>query len=114
MYLTENESKLVIRYEKDAVIATHLIPAGAGHNVINSNHRRNSSVKPDELRNKAREFFFHSSDIETFFENIDRLYLRYVRDQFTTLLSCAEKAGREPSEKASPRSSHRVTPKRSS
>lgn len=100
VYLTESEGKLVIRDDKDAVIATHLIPAGAGHNVINSNHRRDTSVKLDELRNKAREFFSHSSDIETFLENIDRLYPRYVRDQLTTLLSCAEKSGRDPSEKA--------------
>ena len=70
------------------------------HNVINSNHRRDTSIKLDELRNKAREFFSHSRDNETFIENIDRLYPRYVRDQLTTLLSCAEKAGREPSEKA--------------
>jgi len=100
VYLTENDGKLLIRDEEGKVIATHLIPPEAGHNVINSNHRRDTSVKLDELRNKAREFFSCSSDIETFIENINRLYPRYVRDQLTTLLSCSEKVGKLQSEKA--------------
>jgi hypothetical protein len=97
-FLTEADSKLIIKDDSGTVITTHLIPEGVGNNVINTNHRRNMSIKVDELRVKVREFFGCSGDIEVFIEMVDRLYPRYVRDQLSTVLVWAEKSGRQRSE----------------
>ena len=93
VYLSETGDSIVIRDLEEKVLATHLIPEGVGHNVINTHHRRNSSIRLNELRKKVREFFRFSSEIDTFMASIDRLYPRYVRDQLTILLTGSEKAG---------------------
>jgi len=98
VYLTETDNELVIKDHAGTIITTHLIPAGAGNNVVNNNHRRNTSIKLDELRGKVREFFLHSPDVEIFIENINRLYPRYVRDQLSTVLVSAEKSDRQRAE----------------
>lgn len=100
VFLAESENNLVIKDDKGVIIASHLIPAGVGNNVVNNNHRRNTSIKLDELRDKVREFFLSSPDIDAFIESINRLYPRYVRDQLSTVLLWAEKSGRQGSEVA--------------
>lgn len=100
VFLAESESSLVIKDDKGTIIASHLIPAGVGNNIVNNNHRRNTSIKLDELRDKVREFFLSSPDIDAFIESINRLYPRYVRDQLSTVLLWAEKSGRQESEVA--------------
>jgi len=99
-YVTENDNQLVIKDAGGNVLATHLIPEGVGNNVINTNHRRDTSLRLDALREKTREFFRGSSSIELFIEKINILYPRYVRDQLSTVLLWAEKSGRERSEAA--------------
>ncbi len=93
VYVNESEGSLVIRDAEEKMLATHLIPAGTGHNVINTHHRRNTSVRLNELRGQVKEFFRHSPSIETFMGTIERVYPRYVRDQLTLLLTSSEKAG---------------------
>jgi len=100
VFLAEEEHQLMIKNDRGIVIASHLIPSGVGNNVINTNHRRDTSIRLDELRGKVREFFGHSTDIEEFIEKINRLYPRYVRDQLCSLLLCAEKYGPIRSEAA--------------
>lgn len=96
----EEGDQLVIKDNSGIVIASHLIPSGVGNNVINTNHRRDTSIRLDALRGKVREFFGYSTDIEVFIEKIHRLYPRYVRDQLSSLLLCAEKCGQIRSEVA--------------
>lgn len=98
VYLIESEGDLVIRDDTERTLATHRIPIGVGNNIVNNNHRRNKSMRINELREKVREFFRHSSSIDEFISIIDRLYPRYVRDQLTLLLTCCEKAGLQRSE----------------
>ncbi len=98
VYVNEHENQLTIKDTAGLVITTHLIPEGVGNNVINTNHRRDTSIKLDGLRDKVREFFGHSSDIGFFIEKIGSLYPRYVRDQLSTVLLWAEKCGRQRSE----------------
>jgi len=100
VYVTERDNQLLIKNDLADIIATHLIPSGTGNNVVNTNHRRDKSVKLEGLREKVREFFMHSSDINAFVDQIDRLYPRYVRDQLTSLLTQAEKSGLMPAEPA--------------
>lgn len=100
VYIIESEGQLTINDSTGKTIATHLIPEGRGRTVINNNHRRNPSIKVNELRSQAREFFGHSSDIDTFITRVERHYPRYVRDQISSLLICCEKYGRQRSEVA--------------
>lgn len=100
VFLAEEGSQLTIKDDRGTVITSHLIPSGVGHNVINTNHRRDTSIRLDELRGKVREFFGHSTHIEELLEKIHRLYPRYVRDQLSSLLLYAEKYGRIRSEVA--------------
>ena len=93
VFVSEKDNQLIIKNELTTIIATHLIPSGTGNNVINTNHRRDTSVKLESLREKVRVFFMHSPDIDAFVDQIDRLYPRYVRDQLTSLLIQAEKSG---------------------
>lgn len=98
VFVTESDNQLIISGEDGKTIATHAIPAGKGQTIINNNHRRDKSIKLAELRDRVREFFSYSTDIETFITNIEKLYPRYVRDQLTVLLPCCEKHGRLLSE----------------
>jgi transposase len=98
VYPSQDGELLVIKDETGAILASHQMPAGVGNNVVNTNHRRDTSVKLQELRDKVKTFFHHSPDIEAFVSNVDRLYPRYVRDQLTTLLVCSEKAGEPDAE----------------
>jgi transposase len=94
VYLVENENQLIIKNIGGGVITAHTIPEGVGNTVINTNHRRDTSLKLDVLRDKTKDFFGHSGEIVIFIEKINSLYPRYVRDQLTTVLSNAEKNGR--------------------
>ena len=98
VYLKEVDSKLVISDAIGHTISTHVIPAGVGNNVINNNHRRNTSIRLDELRSRVSEFFVNSPNIEIFIDKINRLYPRYVRDQLNIILINAEQYGLEKSE----------------
>jgi hypothetical protein len=98
VYVTGRDNQLIIKDAGGSILATHLIPEGVGNNVVNTNHRRDTSVRLDALRDKTLEFFARSSDIGIFIEKINTLYPRYVRDQLTTLLLWAEKSGQERSE----------------
>lgn len=100
VFLTESDDSLIIKDDSGAIITTHLIPAGVGNNIVNNNHRRNTSVKLDALRSNVREFFLYSRDIDIFIEHINKLYPRYVRDQLSTVLIYAEKSGRQGAEVA--------------
>lgn len=100
VYVTESDNQLVIKDENQKTIATHLIPAGKGQTIINNNHRRNPSVKVNELRGQVREFFTYSTDIDTFISRIENHYPRYVRDQLSSMLICCEKHGKLKSEVA--------------
>ena len=100
VFLTESDNTLIIKDENGVTITSHPIPAGVGNNVVNNNHRRNTSIKLDAMRTNLREFFLYNPDIDVFIENINRLYPRYVRDQFSTVLTCAEKCGRQEAEVA--------------
>ena len=98
--LEEIDDRLVIKDHCGGVITTHFIPAGKGQKIINNNHRRNPSVKIDQLRSQLQEFFGYSTEIDVFIEKIQDRYPRYRRDQFTLLLNCCEKYGSEKAEKA--------------
>ncbi|MDD4257983.1 MAG: IS21 family transposase [Bacteroidales bacterium] len=100
VYLKEESQRLIIQEENGNILASHQIPVGVGNNVINNNHRRDTSIKLNELRQEVKSFFLHSEDVKIFLENIDRLYPRYVRDQLTALLSAAQKSDRRDSELA--------------
>jgi len=93
VHVSETGKSIVIQDLGEKILATHMLPDGVGHTVINNHHRRNTSIRLNELRTKVREFFRFSSNIDHFIATIDRLYPRYVRDQLTILLTCSEKAG---------------------
>jgi hypothetical protein len=98
VYVVEGENQLIIKNIGGEVITSHPIPEGVGNNVINTHHRRDTSLKLDGLREKTKAFFGHTGDIEIFIEKINSLYPRYVRDQLTTVLLHAEKSGRMAAE----------------
>jgi hypothetical protein len=98
VYVVESENQLIIKNIGGEVITSHPIPEGVGNNVINTHHRRDTSLKLDGLREKTKAFFGHTEDIEIFIEKINSLYPRYVRDQLTTVLLHAEKSGRMAAE----------------
>jgi len=98
VYLSESEGSLIIRDAGGEILATHLIPEGTGNNIINTNHRRNTSIRLNDLRERVRDFFGDSSAIREFVGTTERLYPRYVRDQLTVLLCSSEKAGLEKAE----------------
>jgi hypothetical protein len=98
VFITESDDQLIIKDSEQNIIATHLIPAGKGQTIINNNHRRNTSVKLNDLRNQVREFFSYSTDIDTFISGLERHYPRYVRDQLSTLMVSCEKHGKLQSE----------------
>jgi len=100
VHLKEDGSLLIISDQGGQTIARHQVPAGVGNNVINSNHRRDTSIKLDQLRSRVKDFFMHSSAILCFVDRIDQRYPRYVRDQLCTLLALAESYGAAASEKA--------------
>ena len=92
VFVSEMDNQLMIKNDLATIIANHLIPSGTGNNVVNTNHRRDTSVKLESLREKVRGFFMHSPDIDAFVDQIDRLYPRYVRDQLSSLLTLSEKS----------------------
>jgi hypothetical protein len=92
VYVTEENNQLIIKDAGGSMITAHLIPQGVGNNIINTNHRRDTSIKLDALRGRVRELFGHSSDIDIFIDKINTLYPRYVRDQLTAVLTAAEKS----------------------
>jgi transposase len=100
VYVTEEDNQVIIKDAGGSIITTHLIPEGVGNNIINTNHRRDTSMKLDALRGMVREFFGHSGDIDMFIEKINTLYPRYVRDQLTAVLTVAEKSGQQQAEVA--------------
>jgi hypothetical protein len=71
-----------------------------GNNIINTNHRRDTSVKLDDLRGRVREFFGHTGEIDIFIDKINTLYPRYVRDQLMAVLTTAERSGQQQAEVA--------------
>jgi len=100
VHLKENGNLLIICNDSGQTIATHQMPPDVGNNVVNNNHRRDTTIKLDQLRSKVKECFMHSSNILCFIEKIDKLYPRYVRDQLSALMSLAESYGINASEKA--------------
>ncbi|MDX9774310.1 MAG: IS21 family transposase [Bacteroidales bacterium] len=100
VYVTEEDNQLIIKDASGSIITTHLIPEGVGNNIINTNHRRDTSIKLDALRGRVREFFGRSGDIDMFIEKINTLYPRYVRDQLTAVLMAAERSGQQQAEVA--------------
>jgi hypothetical protein len=100
VYITEKDNELIIKDAGGSIITTHLIPEGVGNNIVNTNHRRDTSMKLDALRGKVREYFGHSGDIDVFIDKINTLYPRYVRDQLTAVLLGAERNGQQRAEAA--------------
>jgi hypothetical protein len=100
VYITEDDNELIIKDASGSIITTHLIPEGVGNNIVNTNHRRDTSMKLDALRGKVREYFGHSYDIDLFIDKINTLYPRYVRDQLTVVLLGAEKSGQQRAQAA--------------
>jgi len=100
VYVTEEDNQIIIKDAGDSIITTHLIPEGVGNNIINTNHRRDTSMKLDFLRGRVREFFGHTGDIDMFIDKINTLYPRYVRDQLTAVLTAAERGGQQQAEVA--------------
>lgn len=100
VHLKEEGSYLDVCDHSGQTIARHQIPAGVGNNIVNNNHRRDTSIKLDQLRSRVKDCFMHSSNILCFVDRIDQRYPRYVRDQLSTLLILAESYGAEASEKA--------------
>jgi transposase len=100
VFVTEEGNQLVIKDAGGNIITTHLIPEGVGNNIINTNHRRDTSIKLDALRGRVREFFGHTVEIDTFIDKINTLYPRYVRDQLTAVLTAAERSGQQQAEVA--------------
>ena len=100
VFVTEEGNQLVINDAVGNIITTHLIPEGVGNNIINTNHRRDTSVKLDDLRGRVREFFGHTGEIDIFIDKINTLYPRYVRDQLTAVLTTAERSGQQQAEVA--------------
>lgn len=100
VFVTEEGNQLAIKDAGGGIITTHLIPDGVGHNIINTNHRRDTSIKLDALRGRVREFFGHTGEIDTFIDKINMLYPRYVRDQLTAVLTTAERSGQQQAEVA--------------
>jgi len=100
VFVTEEGNQLVIKDAGGNIITTHLIPEGVGNNIINTNHRRDTSIKLDALRGRVREFFGHTVEIDTFIDKINTLYPRYVRDQLTAVLTVAERSGQQQAEVA--------------
>ena len=100
VYVSEEDNRLIIKDTGGSIITTHLIPEGVGNNIINTNHRRDTSIKLDALRERVREFFCRSGDIDMFIERINTLYPRYVRDQLTAVLTASERSGQQQAEVA--------------
>lgn len=100
VFVTEEGNQLLIKDAAGSTITTHLIPDGVGHNIISTNHRRDTSIKLDALRGRVREFFGHTGEIDTFIDKINTLYPRYVRDQLTAVLTAAERSGQQQAEVA--------------
>ena len=98
VFVTEESNQLIIKDAGGGIITTHLIPEGVGNNIINTNHRRDTSIKLDVLRGRVREFFGHTGEIDIFIDKINTLYPRYVRDQLTAVLTTAERSGQQQAE----------------
>jgi hypothetical protein len=98
VFIAEDDNHLIIKDAGGNIITTHLIPEGVGNNIINTNHRRDTSVRLDALRSKMREFFGYSSDVGIFIDKINALYPRYVRDQLTAVMLAAERGGQQRAE----------------
>jgi transposase len=98
VFVTEEDNQLIIKDAGGGIITTHLIPEGVGNNIINTNHRRDTSIKLDALRGRVREFFGHTGEIDIFIDKINTLYPRYVRDQLTAVLTTAERSGQQQAE----------------
>lgn len=95
VYLAESNGELQIRDVDDNLIARHLIPAGKGQTVINSNHSRDTSVSISEKCNYVKGLFSDQEAIGTFLVHIRERYPRYLRDQLAVLTNCVTKYGQK-------------------
>lgn len=100
VYISEEGNQLIIKDTGGSIITTHLIPEGVGNNIINTNHRRDTSIKLDALRGRVREFFGYTGEVDIFIDKINTLYPRYVRDQLTAVLTASERSGQQQAEVA--------------
>jgi len=95
VYLAESNGELQIRDVDDNLVARHLIPAGKGQTVINSNHSRDTSVSVSEKCNYVKSLFSDQEAIGVFLVHIRERYPRYLRDQLAVLITCVTKYGQK-------------------
>jgi len=78
--LSSEGQQLHIYDIEGTVLCTHQIPEGKGNSVLNTNHKRDRSLKIDQLIVQVSSRFQDSVLAKTFFERIRKDKGRYIRD----------------------------------
>lgn len=78
--------ELIINELSGKFICKHSIPDGKNKKVINNNHKRDTSIAIEELKQKAVLMFPDKAKATVFLNAVHKKFPRYVRDQFLGLI----------------------------
>jgi transposase len=98
--VNEKDGSLIITTMNGEHLAKHLIAAGRGENIVNTNHRRDKSASIQKLSDQVQGRFTDKSGSEVFIARLRERYPRYIRDQLTVMLNCLAKYTRQDCDKA--------------
>lgn len=79
----EQDQTLTVKSLDGKIISTHTIPEGKNHKVINRNHKRDTTLRIKDLKQKAALLFPNSLKGLLYLNGIHERFPRYIRDQIT-------------------------------
>lgn len=83
VFVGEQDQTLTVQNLEGKIICKHTIPEGKNHKVINNNHKRDTTLRIRDLKQKASLLFPNSLKGLIYLNAIHEKYPRYIRDQIT-------------------------------
>jgi transposase len=87
------EEKLCMYTPEKSLVCSHPISEEKGKVISNSNHKRDNSLKIEQLIDDVSKTFEQPGTVKEFLRQIQQLKPRYIRDQVTAIQSMATQLG---------------------
>jgi hypothetical protein len=91
VFVKEHDGVLILLNQDKQEICRHQKSTIKGKTVVNNNHRRDSSNTITELKQKVSQLFIDSSKALVYFDNLQKVKSRYMRDQLRVIEQCFDK-----------------------
>jgi len=86
----ENDNRIHIYTLEHELIGTHRLTTLTGQTIVNTNHRRDTSMSIDQMILKATSYFTSEELATKYFQTIKELYPRYTRDHMQVILKAVD------------------------